>query len=203
MFTSNEIRWFSKEISQPVIQWFNEHSYHFDQTESRTDFYLPVFNERGIGIKLREGNAEVKHRTGKPELTELIPGVKGYMESYIKWSFSLSEEDSLSHKIIHENQHDWMEIKKTRMGFVLTEKDSEICRIELDEFTDFGCQVEYTRVETEQQTWYTFGLEWFGDRQVNLPPAFLKEILQDCNYPEERSMGYADFILKLDASNNF
>ncbi|MUP45485.1 hypothetical protein E0K83_06965 [Gramella sp. BOM4] len=203
MFSTTEIRWFSKELSRPVLTWFNDHCYHFDQTEARTDYYLPIENRKGIGIKLREGNIEVKHRTGVPKSAEIVENLNGLMESYIKWSFNAAEDDPLSNQIIHENKYDWIALKKTRLGFILTEKDSEVTRMELDEIVDFGCQVEYTRVETEQETWYTFGLEWFGDQQLEIPPAFLKDLLGSEQFPTDSSMGYADFILKLEPSSNF
>lgn len=203
MFQSEEVRWFKKELSKPVIDWFHSKNYSFDKTSPRTDYYLPVQNNKGIGIKLREGSIEVKHLFELPAPGKLLPKAEGYFEKYIKWSFDSSDEDALSKAIIQENKYDWVAVKKTRIGFKLTEKAGNIEKIEIDEYPDSGCQVEYTKVEIKNETWYTFGLEWFGNKKLEIPGHLLHEILGSEQLFKDDSMGYADFILRNNPGKNY
>jgi len=59
---------------------------------------------------------------------------------------------------------------------------------------DFGCQVEYTKVRLGDSTWYTFGLEWFGNKFLELSQPFMKEILGSSKLTLKQSKGYAAFL---------
>jgi hypothetical protein len=41
---------------------------------------------------------------------------------------------------------------------------------------------------------YTFALEWFGDKDLLLPEALAKEILNTTRFNIEDSMGYGGFL---------
>lgn len=197
MFKSREIRWFSHYEDSAIVNWFERNSQNFENTDSRTDFYLPLPEKEDIGIKLREGNIEVKHRFNKPESGKISPGAQGYFEEYIKWSFSTAEKDSLSQEIIQENKYKWLKVKKERMGFKLQEKKAGgTLMVNLEQDIPYGCQVEYTRIELNENVWYSFGLEWFGPKIIKVEPVFIEEILGNTVLKPEQSMGYAELLNK-------
>ena len=197
MFKSKEIRWFLPNEDEAISKWFEENGYLFENTEARIDYYLPLKEKEDIGIKLRENNIEVKHRVERSEKEKLVSGVKGYFEKYVKWSFSSAEDDSLVQEITEGEKYDWIPVKKERIGFKLTEaSNGEIIRIKLDEFPDFGCQIEYTRIKVQDDIAYTFALEWFGDKELKIDLALIKEIIGESRLQASDSMGYAEFLNK-------
>lgn len=197
MFKSKEIRWFNSNEDLAISAWFEENGYLFENTEARIDYYLPLKDKEDIGIKLRENNIEVKQRVSRSEKVKLVPRVKGYFEEYVKWSFSSAEDDSLAHEITEGDNYDWIPVKKERIGFKLTEiSNGEIKRIKIDEFPDFGCQVEYTRIKVKDDIYYTFALEWFGDKELNIDLSILKDIIGENRLKASNSMGYAEFLNK-------
>ena len=198
MFSTKEIRWFFHTEVQSISNWFEENGYTFENTEARTDYYLTVIEKEDIGIKLRENNIEVKHRTKRSEKEKLTNQAEGYFEKYVKWSFSSAEDDSLTHEITKEEKYDWLPVRKERLGFKL-KKDvhGNIIRVGLDEYPSFGCQIEYTRLKIKDEVKFTFALEWFGEEELNFDLSLLSEILGKHELQTEDSMGYAEFLKDL------
>ncbi|TRO63274.1 hypothetical protein [Christiangramia sabulilitoris] len=195
MFRSKEIRWFSHNEMKFVEAWFEKNGYLFENTEARTDYYLPLREKEDLGIKLRENNIEIKHRKSRSEVVDLTSTVQGYYENYVKWSFSSAEGDILVHEITTEDKYDWLAVRKERIGFKLTDdEDGKIIRVSLDNFPDYGCQIEYTRVLVKDELWYTFALEWFGARELKFDTTIIKRILGEEQLMSEDSKGYAEFL---------
>lgn len=195
MFKSKEIRWFSQTENSSISKWFEENSYIFENTIPRKDFYLPLQEKEDIGIKLREGSIEIKHRTERSEKEKLLSRAEGYFEKYIKWSFTSAEEDSLYQEIVEEEKYDWVGVSKERLAFKLKkDPDEGIVRVKADEFIPSGCQIEYTRVKLKDEVWFTFGIEWFGDEELNFDLSLIDEILGETDLKAENSMGYAEFL---------
>lgn len=202
MFKSREIRWFIKTVNPAITRWFSGNGQTFENTDSRTDFYLPLADKTDIGIKLREGNIEIKQRINQAEKGEISAIAKGNFENYIKWSFSTATEDELSRDILQKNKYTWLEVKKERMGFKLLETEKgKTSMVNIDEDIPYGCQIEYTRININNNTWYSFGLEWFGPEHIRVEPGIIEEILGNAFLKREQSMGYAELINKKLYSN--
>jgi len=200
MYKSKEIRWFSRTEDQSISRWFEENGFTFENSDARTDYYLPLRNQNGIGIKLREGNIEIKQLISRSHKEKLAKSVKGYFEHYIKWSFTSAEEDPLFDEIIKEEKYSWLAVKKERIGFKLKEnQNGSIIRVKMDEYPEFGCQVEYTRLKVKDELWYTLGLEWFGEKELKFDFSLLSKIFGDQQLEEENSMGYAAFLDRFQA----
>ncbi|PTX42869.1 hypothetical protein C8P64_1391 [Christiangramia gaetbulicola] len=197
MYNSKEIRWFYKTEPESIRNWFEENGYIFENTEARTDYYLPLKDKNDLSIKLRENNIEVKQRTGRSENADLTDSIQGYFEDYTKWSFSSAEDDSLFHEITEKEKFSWLPVKKERIGFKLKKDDHDkIVRVALEEFPPYGCQLEYTRVKVKDEIWYSFALEWFGDQELEFDLSILDEIIGEHKLEASDSMGYAEFLNK-------
>lgn len=197
MFKSREIRWFTQTEDSAISKWFARNGQTFANTESRTDFYLPLPGKEDIGIKLREGNIEIKQRINQPEKGKISASAEGYFEDYIKWSFSTADEDELSREIIQKNRYEWLKVRKERMGFKLQEtEEAKTSMVNISEYIPYGCQVEYTRISLNKKTWYSFGLEWFGPKIIKVEPGFIEEILGNSLFKPKESMGYAELLNK-------
>jgi hypothetical protein len=195
MYRSKEIRWFTRREAKRITQWFAGQGLTFTSVEARTDFYLPLPDRDDMSIKLREGNIEIKQRTGAPEKGSLTDNVAGYFENWVKWSFTSDKEDGLSNAIIHEKKFGWKEVYKERIGVKLTNAENGEAKIvNLNQIISSGCQVEYTRIIIEDEEWFTFALEWFGDEKIEIDPTFLESILGDSPFDQQDSKGYNQFL---------
>lgn len=195
MFKSREIRWFYPTELKSVEKWFMDNGYTFENADPRTDYYLPLKNQDDIGIKLREGNVEIKQRIARTKKENISELANGYFENYIKWSFSSAERDPLFQEIIEGEKFNWLGVRKERIGYKLKEnQNGSIIRVKLDEFPEFGCQVEYTRIKIKEELWYTLCLEWFGEKEIEIDLSILDEMLGDQELKASNSMGYAEFL---------
>lgn len=198
MYKSKEIRWFSNHEEKQITNWFDSKGMSFEKVNSRTDFYLPLKRKNDIGIKLREGNIEVKHRIPKPELHNLSKHAVGYIEDWIKWSFAAADNDRLSNLIIHEKAHDWFEVYKERMGVKLThDLNGNTILVKIGQRVDYACQIEYTRLMIGEIEYFTFGMEWFGEVHIQPDKSLISAILGNTQLPLNESKGYAQFLAEL------
>jgi hypothetical protein len=195
MFKSKEIRWFTESRDPGILDWFRLRARTFEKTRSRVDYYLPL-QKNDISVKLREGNIEVKHRVGDGTPTRLTDRVEGVFENWIKWSFKVDKVDRLKTDIIHFGKYEWLKMTKKRMGIkVATGNPNPGDLYDIAEFVDFGCQIEYTEVELLGSRYYSFGLEWFGEKFIELEHEFLEELLGKSILSPEQSKGYCQFIM--------
>ena len=197
MYKSKEIRWFKDHPDKDIIEWFAQKGQTFENTKSRTDYYMPL-DKNDIAIKLREGKIEIKQRMGEPREGNLSPDAVGIFENYIKWSFVACQLDELSQQIMTKNPYNWIEAVKIRIGVKVTEDTSGKRQIvSIKDYVDFGCQIEYTSLELKAKTIYTFSLEWFGDKEPELPPSLIQEIIGSATMKIQDSMGYAENLRRI------
>jgi len=195
MYKSKEIRWFKDSSDKAILNWFAGHEQTFKNTSLRTDYYLPL-NKEDVTVKLREGNIEIKQRIGEPVKGSVGPNAIGIFENWIKWSFNANKTDKLSQEIISHNLYNWIETVKTRIGVKITEdKSGNVQIVPIKAFVEFGCQIEYTMLMLSGKTIYTFGLEWFGEKEIQLPEKFMQEILNHTQLNLQDSMGYGVFLI--------
>lgn len=194
MYKSKEVRWFKDSSDKAIMDWFDSQGQTFTNTESRIDSYLPLDKE-DVTVKLREGNIEIKHRLGETTKSVITPYAEGVFENWLKWSFNADKEDKLSQSIVSSNPYDWTEIIKTRIGIKLSEDTNGNLQIlPIKSFVDFGCQIEYTLLQINEKTIYTFALEWFGEKEIQLPHELLGEILNNTQLNIGDSMGYGEYL---------
>lgn len=197
MYKSKEIRWFKDNSDKANLDWFASQGQTFNETVPRTDYYLPLDKE-DVTVKLREGNIEIKHRIGETTKGKLTKTAEGLFENWIKWSFNADKADKLSQDIVNSNPYDWTETSKTRIGVKLTEDaKGDLQIVPIKSFIDFGCQIEYTLLQIKGKTIYTFALEWFGEKELQLPGELQTEILNHTHLNYGNSMGYGKCFLDI------
>ena len=195
MYRSKEIRWFSPTEDKRITAWFKAGKPGFEATYARTDHYMPLPGKNDMGFKLREGKLEAKVRTGVPRIGKLTDKAEGYLEDWVKWSFNVSKDDPLANDILKGGKYSWIGVYKERMGLKLTEdKNARTRFLDIMDQIDFGCQIEYTRIYVLGQQWFTFGLEWFGDKHLEPDPEVVSDILGDSSLKIDESMGYSEFF---------
>jgi hypothetical protein len=201
MYNSKEIRWFSETLQPDIVNWFRKHHLRFDQHgNKRTDFYLP-FQSKEIGIKLREKNIEVKQKLNRSAASKFGLNSSGYYEDWTKWSFTTDKNDMLS-SLIEKEEYTWHKIIKDRIGiklstFELKSNDkilNDLYLFSLKEEIPYGCQIEYTKIVIDDNTWFTFGVEWFGEAFIKLSEETIQEILGNTILKPDDSYGYPEFL---------
>ena len=198
MYSSKEIRWFIPKRCEHIEKWFSAKNLNFTKINARTDFYLYLPDKTDLSIKLREGNIEFKLRRKKYELSSLASSAKGYFEDWVRWGFKVVQDDKLSNEIIQERKYNWIEVLKERMGVKVThDSNKNLSIVGIDERVPYGCQIEYTRLIINNEEWFTFGTEWFGDSVLELESKFTDEIIGNTLLESKDSMGYNEFLNKI------
>lgn len=185
---------------EAISDWFAGIGQSFENKASRTDWYLPL-DKQDVTVKLREGNIEIKHRSANPEKGSLTSGAVGMFENWIKWSFNADKTDRLSQEIISNNPYQWTETIKTRTGVKVTgDATGNLLTVPIEQRVEYGCQIEYTLLKVWGGIFYTFALEWFGNKEFKLPEELIKEILGTARLRLEDSMGYGEFLNKIESA---
>jgi hypothetical protein len=199
--TSAEIRWFIKGKIPPIIfDWFIGLNSNYMNQPERTDHYLQLKSDDSLGIKLREGRIEIKQRIN--QIGNIVPGsnVTGIAEKWQKWSFELKEANDIIS--IQDIQNKWIPISKTRVlvNYGITE-DNIVAQKE-DATYKNGCFTELTSININQEEWWSFGLEAYGEEIRLLDNLILIAHLMlsdksNIRFAQEDSMSYPGWIKKL------
>jgi|GEM_PF-1222338 len=202
MYRTKEIRWFFRKEKEQIVRWFKRQNCASNRT--RTDFYLDTNNE-DIGIKLRAGKIEVKHRIGTRANGGLNDNVWGCFDEFVKWSFNVQDQDAVLSKILDFEHCEWIPVQKNQKVLQLIEENGVIKTKSIAEDLDYGCQVEYATIKIYEEEWQTFALEWFGDPCLELDASIISEMMDSVELQINESFGYASFLTKLphDKPNKF
>lgn len=193
MLKTKEIRWFFKNEHKHIQAWFD--SQEVNSLDKREDIYLNLKNS-SIGIKLRNGNIEIKQCVENRSKGCLTPKVWGCFEKYLKWSFP-SYENSLLYSAISQGAfEEWITVKKQRYVLNIGELNGKIQFLPIQHRLKSGCQVEFTQLEVHKEQWFTFGIEWFGASYIEINPDIFTTILGDKELHLKDSKSYMAFLLE-------
>ena len=168
MYPTTEVRWFMQgSLPDEVARWF-ERLGAVVEAEARTDRYLVPAAANEPGVKLREGQLQVKARTEVLGVERLASGVEGMVETYRKWSLPVAE-DALPPVI------GWADVAKTRRVRLFTPEQG---LTETTEWVEAGCGVEVGEAVLGQGVWWTVCLEAFGP-DAEAQRALLQATAQD------------------------
>jgi hypothetical protein len=191
---SLEVRWiFPGPLGPAVTGWFQRFP---ARTESRHDSYLLDPQLSGLSVKVRGGGAlEVKVYRGSPGILD-IPGVRGRMEAWEKWSFPFSAPSQ-----DRANQAGWRPVLKERRisEFSLTSGQTVAPGPGMNH--EPRCAVELTEVRTSGQYWWTLGFEATGPadllrRELEATAAlvFTHPVPGDMEPGPDESRSYAEWL---------
>lgn len=199
--TSAEIRWFMKgHIPDSTFNWFISLNNNYINQPERIDFYLPLKPDDTLGIKLREGKIEIKKRISHNG--NISPGnnVSGVAEKWQKWSFGLKEANQAFPDFAASNK--WIPVSKTRIlvNYGITEENIVTQKEEI--VYQNGCLTELTSIRINNENWWTFGLEAYGEENRLMDNLVLIShlLLRDkskVRFTLEDSLSYPGLINKL------
>ena len=146
MFHSAESRWFFEgPVPVAVRDWFAAGGAG-EPEPARTDDYLLLPGCATTGVKLREGNLEIKAMTCTSEPVAYAGGVRGYQDGWVKWSCSAGDAEALR-RTLGASGDRWAAVTKSRR-LRLFSMDSG-APVELDDRSPRvtrGCQAELTGI---------------------------------------------------------
>jgi hypothetical protein len=166
LLISAEIRWFWPDEAPAGLQeWFTSPAAHGCPAgggQPRVDAYLKDLSQRELGIKVREGKGVEVKGLITVLWNELSGGpFVGHIEIWAKWN---SKVLSLDEKMT-------VATKKTRWlrKFDTSEVNSREIPLDAKELPSsgealptLGCNVEFTRINVNADTWWTLSVEAFG-----------------------------------------
>lgn len=193
-FKSTEIRWFSSNRETLWNLYKNLPQIGEGNRESdRTDFYLQSDTFQ-TGVKIREGNHEIKVKYRQDE-----PQKYGVIEHWQKWS--TKEPQNILNTIDSTLLGDWVAIEKKRFKKKYEIRNLDEVHWTDKEFLEEGCGVEFTelKIGANKQIVYTFGIEAFGtnnDSRDNFGAVMNYLKLDFSILKEFDSFGYPEFLSK-------
>lgn len=197
-----EIRWFFKgHIPSELQSWLKRLDGTYEEQDSRTDSYLILPDYSRLGIKLREGRMEVKKMqvTGRSYSSG---GINGTLEQWTKWSSSI-EAAGNAYSLLQQDGSNWLRVQKSRavQKYGIT-GSSGLTRFPDSGYPAAGIAVELSALIALEKSWWTFGIECFGEKNtvmthlLALIPKLTTGIpLSLCR--AENSAGYPEWITRL------
>jgi hypothetical protein len=200
MYTTVELRWFIRgSIPSEVRDWFASATGSNGLPTQRSDIYLAIPGNDSIGIKRREQYLEIKGRYRELGLVVVHQDVRGRMEYWRKWRFTLAEDRSDYESISSHDGH-WLSIRKERLlqRFAICEDDNVVL-VDAADGSLSGCEVELTTIDVLEERWWTFAFESFGAESLPGQNLFLVgDTIMSQDFPlalsEELSCGYPEWL---------
>jgi hypothetical protein len=199
-----EVRWFFQgTISREILAWFAKHGEQPAQPATRVDHYLRLSHIDSLGVKLREGNIEVKQRQRQLGTMRFHERVSGHAELWRKWSFALSAP-GLQDLLVPPSA--WLPVYKARRlhrfqvgdDGALSSMSPEVC-------PEQGCDLEVTKIRLHDQAWWTIGFEAFGaeaalQENLSLVAERILGITPPPDLPVDDSYAYPRWLQIVDSS---
>ncbi len=195
MLHSAEVRWFDAgAIPTEVQAWFCG-----GQTlapEIRTDRYLRFEGCETVGVKIRQGNFEIKALRGATESVRYADSVTGRADCWVKWSYSQPPVEAWVQALLADSRG-WVEIGKRRLLRKFSLDKGAVEEVAATERPQEGCNFELTEISSSGALWWSLAFEAFGDparvwenlrlTAVGLfaqsPPPLLLDTTRSCAYP--------------------
>ncbi len=195
MLHSAEVRWFLLgSVPIQTVYWFDPTSSL--SPEERTDRYLVFPGCESVGVKVRQGNFEIKALRGAAETTWFPGSVSGRTDCWVKWSYNGPAAEAWIETLAGESEG-WVDVAKVRWQRRFALEAGHPVETTTDTWPDEGCNVELTRVLARSQEWWSLAFEAFGEpgrvreilRRVGVyffvsqPPLDSFLVVNSCSYP--------------------
>lgn len=192
---STEIRWFGEgAVSFEIALETSERP----AVERRRDIYLAAGSD-DLGVKLRGGQLEIKHRLEHRE----PPGALGVLETWKKiissgpWDVGLSLEEPL---MSSGDPRLWVAVEKARLQIPLEWRDGALQPARKGYPAEaLAAALELTEVRVGTRTAWTIGVEAVGaghsvSEAVEAAAARAQATFPEAPLSSERSMGYPAWL---------
>ncbi len=197
-FQTIELRWFYRgTIPAEMGKWFQALGTPLEPIDTRSDLYLQS-RSPDIGLKLRQGNLEVKYR--QQESGNLT--IEGVSESRAeRWSKCIcgDRESGLTPTSI-ASKPGWIKVDKIRdRRLYRVDFEPEIVLTQIATPTAGIAAIELTQLQVATQNWWTLACEYFGsdldlDRQFLLLVRALRSGIPDLQIGAPISCGYPQWL---------
>lgn len=163
MYPTAEVRWFYWGTAPlAALDWLEQWGGLPEPQIPRRDHYLRLPGNTSLGIKLREGQIEVKRRLCQRGIARFGESVVGIVEHWRKWSFPIATPQAGAVAWPTPATH-WITVDKARRlrryGLAV---DGTLSQVRLDRMPDKGCEFELSEVRAGGGTWWSVCLEAFG-----------------------------------------
>lgn len=201
MYFSAEARWFFPgPASDAAGRWIVSGEYATRQDE-RTDRYLVMPGSDVVGIKLREGNFEVKSRSSLPEAVTWSSSIAGYRDTWVKWSCPAGGfADEIA---VARAGETWLDVSKQRCIRLFSLESGSPVEVAMDgSRLAAGCLVEMCVIRTASGDYWSFCFEAFGEpgARVRHLGATIRHVAAEApslELPQEASMSYPAWLASL------
>lgn len=171
MYLTLEVRWFYPgPPPRRLVDWLARTSRLPAAQPPRQDHYLRLDGQPALGIKLREGNLEVKTRLEDPREVALGPRAVGRVARWRKWSFPLAQgtapeagggTTSLERLLVPAPS--WIAVDKARrLAAYRVGGGMEAAIVPLGVPLTLGCEFELSCVRAGGEEWWSVCFEAFG-----------------------------------------
>jgi hypothetical protein len=194
-----ELRWFYRgDLPAEIAEWFNTLGANSTDADTRTDFYLQS-SSPDVGIKIRQGNLEVKHLQQQFDKIDIDRFGESYVEQWSKWIC----DDRAAHPPATGKQG-WIQVDKVRQQqFYRVEFSDPIKLIPISTPRENAAAIELTTLQLHGRAWWTIACEYLGD-DMSIDRQFLP-IVQALlvSYPgaiatPSSSGGYPQWLMAID-----
>jgi hypothetical protein len=157
---TNEVRWFyAGGVPGMITDWHQSLAGLFREHEPRTDHYLFLPGNTGLGIKWREGRIELKKKIADLGMVKIHSAI-GKAEQWKKWSFEIEQDDQTFSSLTSEPEN-WVAVSKKRFLQLFTfNRNDEFIPHSGTFGEDETVMVELSEVKLNEKHWWTLGVEF-------------------------------------------
>lgn len=161
-----EVRWFYPgSLPVAVTNWFDTLGKNPSNPDTRTDVYLQS-SSPDLGVKLRQGNLEVKYRQQQLGNIQIDRFPEGHVEQWSKW---ICNEVPSS----EAGKQGWIQVDKVRyQRFYRVEFLDRIQLISIDTPRQNAAAIEITDLQLRGQSWWSIACEYLGNN-ISIDREFL------------------------------
>jgi hypothetical protein len=169
-FKTIEVRWFYPEvIPVDLLTWWDTLG-ELLVADNRTDVYLQS-SSPDVGVKLRQGNLEVKYRQARLGAMEINGFGSSHVERWLKW-ICIDDSSSLN-PAQFTDRSGWITVAKSRLQRLYQVEFGDKIQLRSISKPQAGAAaIEVTQLQVEQQIWWTIACEYLGDN-LDLDRQFL------------------------------
>ena len=191
-----EVRWFYRgNVPDEIANWFDTLAGVRSPADTRADFYLQS-SSPDIGVKIRQGNLEVKHLQQQFDKIDIDRLGESKVEQWSKWIC-----DDRSAHAPDPGKPGWIQVDKVRQQrFYRVESSDPIGLIPIGTARKNAVAIELTTLQLRGQAWWTIACEYVGNN-IAIDRQFLsivKTVL--ISYPDPISLpsisgGYPQWLM--------